>query len=513
MTCKDAAKQDLQQPLLDGRKEGSAPMESLSGHDMSKYNIFAYGVGHVLNDLCASCWFTYLLFFLTDIKHLPAESAGAVMLAGQVADGVFTPLVGYLSDKTDTRFGRRKPWYVGGTILVALCFTFIFGTCVPCDWFDASSFNVVATVYYSICASLFNVGWAAVQVSHMSMIPELTEVDSTRVLLNSVRYAGTVIANVIVLLLAMLLFWLNSDSSQADRPFLYLAVICVALGLATSVIFLTGVKENPVQKSFILPPDSPLWSPGGTHRRRKTWWCWVKQPVFYVVGSIYMCSRLATNISQSFMPFYLSAALNMTNAHEDGQVSTPISFALVPLLTYVGQLAATYSTKVGVKRYGRKWTLVCGTVIVGAAATTMMFLNEDSAPVIYPTAFVLGVGLVAAAISAASIQCDMLGRDCKSSAFVYGAHSLLDKLSCGIAVFGIQQSSDLKGSMFQRIVTALIPAISLAAGSVIALFGAVPKALHECHDVVDKESQYQALETDVPEDMIYRPASHSVSTL
>jgi Na+/melibiose symporter-like transporter len=34
------------------------------------------------------------------------------MLSGQISDGFATPIVGYFSDRTKTRFGARKPWYL-----------------------------------------------------------------------------------------------------------------------------------------------------------------------------------------------------------------------------------------------------------------------------------------------------------------------------------------------------------------------------------------------------------------
>lgn len=60
-------------------------------------------MGHSLNDLTAACWFNYLLFFLTTVVHTPA--APLALLVGQISDGLATPLVGYLSDKYDTRWG------------------------------------------------------------------------------------------------------------------------------------------------------------------------------------------------------------------------------------------------------------------------------------------------------------------------------------------------------------------------------------------------------------------------
>ena len=64
-------------------------------------HIASYGVGHHLNDLCAACWFTYLLIYLeSDLIGLTQISAGIVLLSGQLADALTTPLVGWLSDTT-----------------------------------------------------------------------------------------------------------------------------------------------------------------------------------------------------------------------------------------------------------------------------------------------------------------------------------------------------------------------------------------------------------------------------
>ena len=71
----------------------------IKGDDLKAINIYGYSIGHVLNDLTASCWFSFLLYYLTDIVSIDKRKAGWVMLSGQVFDGLATPLVGILSDK------------------------------------------------------------------------------------------------------------------------------------------------------------------------------------------------------------------------------------------------------------------------------------------------------------------------------------------------------------------------------------------------------------------------------
>lgn len=115
-------------------------------------------VGHVLNDLCAAMWFrivsqintfknmrysvihvkcevfwktwlSYLLVYFHQILELDSSTAGYLLLAGQITDGLATPIVGIESDRFGIfgRFyGRRKSWHGFGSICVILSFVFIF---------------------------------------------------------------------------------------------------------------------------------------------------------------------------------------------------------------------------------------------------------------------------------------------------------------------------------------------------------------------------------------------------
>jgi Na+/melibiose symporter-like transporter len=62
-------------------------------------------MGHFINDLTAACWFNYLLFFLKTV--VKTSAASTALLAGQLCDGIATPIVGYLSDNSTTRFGKK----------------------------------------------------------------------------------------------------------------------------------------------------------------------------------------------------------------------------------------------------------------------------------------------------------------------------------------------------------------------------------------------------------------------
>lgn len=127
-----------------------------------------YSVGHFANDLCASMWFIYLSQYLLNVVGLDPGTAGLCLLSGQIADGITTPIVGYFSDKIKFKCGQRNTWYYMGSLLVAPAFLCIF---VDFDFFGTS---IGKNAWYITFPAIFNVGWAAVQISHMAIVNQLS---------------------------------------------------------------------------------------------------------------------------------------------------------------------------------------------------------------------------------------------------------------------------------------------------------------------------------------------------
>ena len=76
----------------------------------------SYSVGHVLNDLTASMWFTYMIIYFHQVKDFNNGLAGDLVLIGQISDAIFTPFIGYESDRTSGfwNMGKRKTWHFVG---------------------------------------------------------------------------------------------------------------------------------------------------------------------------------------------------------------------------------------------------------------------------------------------------------------------------------------------------------------------------------------------------------------
>ena len=105
-----------------------------------------------------------------------------------MADGISTTVVGGLCDKPDNfwlckKYGQKKAWHLIGTICVLFSFPFIFLPCIECSKAD----EWAQLIYYSAFAIIFQFGWASVQISHLALIPVLTDCQNERTGLTAIR--------------------------------------------------------------------------------------------------------------------------------------------------------------------------------------------------------------------------------------------------------------------------------------------------------------------------------------
>ncbi|XP_077989047.1 major facilitator superfamily domain-containing protein 12-like [Glandiceps talaboti] len=403
--------------------------------DISIIRRYAYGVGHVQNDLCASMWFSYLLIYFHSVLNFSNSMAGYLMLVGQVADAICTPFVGYESDRTsiDHCYGRRKIWHLVGVICVAVSFPFLFNPCITCE----GSSDWAKFIYYAPFVVIFQFGWASTQISHLSLIPELTSNESTRVELNAIRYAFTVASNICVYAITWLLLDITStmtpsktsddvDDSQLtpdDVPeFRKLAFTVIGIGACFSFIFHVGTKEKKNNANDTNQGNSTMYQ----ERKIMLWKDWLKEPQFYLIALLYMCTRLMVNVSQVYIPMYLTDSLQLGKD----------KIAIIPLIVYISGFFTSFLMKLVNKYAGRKVTYLLGAILVIAGCGSLWFKTIGN--FIYISAVLLGAGGSTVLVTSLSMTADLIADDTQSGAFVYGAMSFTDKLSNGIAVTLIQ---------------------------------------------------------------------------
>lgn len=394
----------------------------------------SYSVGHFLNDLCASMWFTYLLVFYHDVLGFQNTYAGVLLLVGQIADGICTPLIGYESDRTPGcgNYGKRKTWHLVGTLSVALSFSFIFNQCLGCTSLTPPWASVLFFVPFIV---VFQFGWAAVQISHLSLIPELVRCEHAKVELTAYRYAFTVVANITVYALAYLLFHFQTGQDAgvdalgpADvHVFRNLALIVVVIGLVFSLLFHLGTAEHRTRPGEDGEHSPLLATRGTTVSALLQWKCWLRQPSFYQVALLYMSTRLIVNLSQTYISMYLINTLGLDKKF----------IATIPLVMYLSGFLSSFIMKPFSKLIGKSLTYFVGLLMI-LAFSYWVLLDEFMGERVYGAAVLLGAGSATILVISLSMTAELISDQTQSGAFVYGAMSFTDKVANGLAVMLIQ---------------------------------------------------------------------------
>lgn len=108
-----------------------------------------------------------ILAFMNSFLGIPIAIAGAVTTAVLVFDIISDPIIGYFSDKTVSRFGRRAPWMLIGSVVLALAMIGLFA--VP------ESFNINASLIWVIIFFLIStLGFTMVSIPYGAMAGEMT---------------------------------------------------------------------------------------------------------------------------------------------------------------------------------------------------------------------------------------------------------------------------------------------------------------------------------------------------
>ena len=210
-------------------------------------NVWSYGLGHFQNDITSTILLSFMPLFLKEISPIdsskPGYWVGICVVVGQIVDSLMTPLIGFLSDKTDTRIGKRKPWHIFGSILTVISYMMILEPCLYCNSDTAKIIN--STLFFC----LYNIGWAACQVSHMSLVPSLSVSRIRRDKLNNLRNSFTFISNFIGLSSILFTFSLVQNPF---KQFFVVSVITGSFGVIATIVFWIGVPEVHLFKSSFL---------------------------------------------------------------------------------------------------------------------------------------------------------------------------------------------------------------------------------------------------------------------
>jgi len=214
---------------------GEAERPGIISNEVSNWQAAGWGVGSMATATMLNAPTAALMFFLVSIIKLDPVAVGALIFAGKIVDVLTDPPAGALSDRTQSRFGRRRPWLLGSSFACGIAFAALFN--IPTMGAGATY------LYVAVMLVLFALCYTAFQVPYMAMPTEMTDDYHQRTKIMSWRVIFMSFGNLAGVVFAAVAETLGNDRAGYGEASLYFGLFIAVTMLAT-FFFTAGSRQT-----------------------------------------------------------------------------------------------------------------------------------------------------------------------------------------------------------------------------------------------------------------------------
>ena len=196
---------------------------------VKKTPAFRYAMGTLGGSLPYNMFTTFMAFYYVDLLGLDIRIYSLALLFYSFFDAIDSPIYGYLSDRTRSRFGRRKPWLMAASTVFAISFVAFFS---PPPFLENNGF----IAYFFLMMILVETSMSAIQVNYNSLLPDLFRNKKERANANSMRMGWMLVATIIGVALAPVI----TDAIGYPNTALIFGIISISVWMFVTL----GVHEN-----------------------------------------------------------------------------------------------------------------------------------------------------------------------------------------------------------------------------------------------------------------------------
>lgn len=380
-----------------------------------------------------------LLFlnYLTDVVLLSPALAGSIFLIGKIWDAISDPLMGVLSDRTKSKFGRRRIYFLIGILPIFFTFAML--------WYPIMTESQVGKfIYYMVAYILFNTVFTMVMIPYNSILPNMTTNYMERNSFTTVRLMFSAVSAILSGVLPMMIInWLGDPRTTG---YLIMGIIFGALYALPWIFVFKGTWEN----DYVA--DNSKFSIINTY---KEFGLAFKNKSFRLHMGFFVSGQTAVDFLTTLFIYYLTYCLN--RGHQ---------FSLVLGVLLIVQLIAMPLHMNIAKKWGKTAPLKVGQSIWIGALIISLFLNPESpAFLIFLVAGLSGIGSAASTFVPWSIlpeisDVDELITGRRREGVYSGMATFIRKIAQAASVFFIGIILDVMG---------YVPDVEQAAGTVTGI--------------------------------------------
>jgi len=371
-----------------------------------------YGIGDIGNATNNSAFQFFLMIFLTDVALVSPGIASSALLIAKIWDAFMDPLFGWISDKTQSKYGKRTIYLIVGAIPLAVSIIFVWF--IPSGMSNTSSF-----VWIAISFILFGTFWTITNVPYYSLSAELTHDYDERSSLTAYRMTMAVPAYILGAALTPVL--VNSFSSK-ETGYHAVGIIYGILGAIVLWIAAAGIREN---RFASINTDV---SKGFNKEMLSTF---LNKP-FVLLIIAFALSNMAFTLVRTFIAYFLTYYMKMES-------KVPI----VMFLMLFSVVISLFPWKIISQYLNKGSAYAAGLAIGGITVACCYILSPHSSWTIYAIALIAGVGFATTWVFPWSMLPDVVDYDylrtgVYRSGLYFGVWGLTTKVTeaLGLAISG-----------------------------------------------------------------------------
>jgi len=378
-------------------------------------------LGFGIFDLGGNMLFTLMSFwalkYLTDTVGIAAVWAGSAVMIGKAWDAVTDPMMGFISDRTLSRWGRRRVYLLFGS--VPMCLTMVF-------FFTAPAYlPQYLHIFWAILAlMMLNTASTIINVPYSSLTPELTTDYNEQSTLNGYRFGCAVFGTIAGAGAVQPLVQAFARPGSADplldqRGFSMMGLILGAVMMIVTLLTFLGTKEKQYRKEDL--PTEGFFATFKVVFKNKPYVLLLLTYALHMTGISFLTTILA---------YYTENILNRPD----------ITTIVLILLLVTAMLFIPVSVLVS-KKIGKKTTYQICFVIIASACGTIFFLGHRM-PIefFYFVMVYAGIGVGFSYVAPFAMVPDVIEYEAaktgvRNEGAYYGMWTFISKLGTALALF------------------------------------------------------------------------------
>ena len=422
-----------------------------------------YGVGNVGLQGVVSLISFFLLFFYTDVALIPATVATGALLVAKIWDIINDPLFGWLSDRTRSRFGRRRVYLIFGALPLAAVTYLLFAM-------PSGLEGVAAFVAVLLSFMLFDTVLTLVAVPYAAMSAELTHDYDERTSLVAYSSMGTVVGFLLGGVAAPAIFGGAESLQQGFR--MVGAIFGIIAGVSIAIV---AWKVRPRRLGLERPTTLPV-----VEAVRVT----IKNRPFVKLILAFGLVRFGFTMISAALTYFVVRRLLL----DEKSVSLILGVMILVVAAFI-----PFWRRVAM-RSSKAYAYAMGLIVTALGMAAIFLVGEGQFGFMMLLTAIVGFGISSHwvmpwAMLPDVVEYDQLVTGQRREGMYFGVYGLVDKIfrTLGLvavgwvlALFGYQGGEVASGSALLgiRLATGPIPALFLLAAVPILLNYPITRASH-----------------------------------